>query len=56
MRETRSQLYLEEKSLGSDLRGDLGAQDLERYLAIVPEVVREKYDRHPSFAELAPIE
>jgi len=53
MRESRGQLYLEQKTLGADLRGDLGTEHLERDLTVVTEVVGEKDNRHPALAELA---
>jgi len=53
MREPGSELYLEQEALGADLRGDFGAQHLERDFAVVAEVVREEHDSHSPLAKLA---
>ena len=46
-------LISREEPLGADHGGELGAQHLERDLAIVPEVVRQVDRGHPALAQLA---
>jgi hypothetical protein len=48
-------LDLAKKPLRSDLGGYFGTQDLERDLAIMAEIVRQIYHRHPALTEF-PVE
>ena len=49
----RGELDLAQEPLGAQRRGELGAEHLERDLAVVLEVVREVDGRHAAAAELA---
>ena len=42
-----------EEPLGANDRGKLGAEDLERHLVLMLEVVREVHDGHAADAEFA---
>jgi len=53
MLKVRGGLYFSEKALRAYRRRDIRAKHLERDLAVVPHVVRELDDGHPSGAELA---
>ena len=51
--QVRRRLDLGQEALGSDDRGELGLEDLQRDAAMVLEVFREKDRRHPTLAELS---
>ena len=53
MLQARRQLDLGQKRIGAERLGDFGADDLDRDLPRVPNVLREVDGRHPAFAELA---
>ena len=53
MLQLRRRLDLGEESLGAEGRGELGMQDLDRDVAIVPEVAREIDRRHSADSDLA---
>ena len=53
MLQVRRGLDLGQEPLGAEHRGQLRAQDLERDLAVVPEVLGEVDGRHAAGAELA---
>ena len=53
MLQAREQRDLAAKALGRLSVGDFGVDELERDLAIVPDVVREIDGRHPAAADLA---
>ncbi len=49
----RRQLDLGEEPLGADHRGELGTHELERDLAVVPEILGQVYGRHSAGPDLA---
>jgi hypothetical protein len=51
--EAGGQLDLAEEALGADRGGKVGAEDLERDLTVVAEVLGQEDDGHPALAELA---
>ena len=51
--EVGGELDLGEEPLGADDGGELRAQNLERDLAVVPEVLGQVHRRHPACADLA---
>ena len=53
MLELRCNLDLPEKPLGTNDRGKLLAEHLERHLAMMFEVFGEVYDRHSAAAQFA---
>ena len=53
MPEARGRLDLAQEALGAERGGELGAQDLDRDLAVVPEVLGEVDRGHAARAELA---
>ena len=53
MLQARGDADLAQEALGAERRGELGAQHLERDLAVVPEVVGEVDRGHAAAAELA---
>ena len=52
MLEVGGELDLRQEPLGADDGGQLRAQELERDLAVVPEILREVHRRHPAGADL----
>ena len=53
MLEPREERDLAAEALRRLAVGDFGVDELERHLAIVPDVVREIYRRHPAAADFA---
>ena len=53
MLQIRGGLDLAQEALGADYRREFGAQDLDGDVAVVLEVMREMYRRHPACTELA---
>src|SRR5687768_8562214 len=53
MLQVRGELDLVEKPLGTEHRGELRVQDLDRDFAAVADVLREVHRRHSSGADLA---
>ena len=53
MLEIGGELDLGEEPLGADHGGQLGAQQLERDLAVVLQVLGQVHRRHPAGADLA---
>jgi hypothetical protein len=53
MGEPSGELDLPEEPLRADLEGDLGAQHLERHLAVVLQVLGEVHGGHAALAQLA---
>ncbi len=44
---------LAEEPIRTDVRGQFRAQDLDGYIAIVPQIVRKKHEGHAALAEFA---
>jgi hypothetical protein len=53
VRELRRDLDLAQEALGGDRQAEVGAEDLERDRAPVPEVAGEEDDRHPAASDLS---
>ena len=53
MLQVGGELDLGEEALGADHGRELGAQELERDLAVVPEILGQVDRRHPAGADLA---
>ncbi|HEY3934377.1 MAG TPA: hypothetical protein VGL65_07125 [Gemmatimonadales bacterium] len=53
MVESRGDLHFGKKALGAERRGEIRAQDLDRDIAVMLEVVREIDRRHAASPKLA---
>ena len=52
MLQTSGRANLGEESLASQRGTEIGMENFDRYVAAVPEIVREVYRRHPTLAKL----